>query len=275
MAVMVPVARWNDGGETEKFMRFTESWRSVKTDGWAISKAGVEGSKDKLNAALSLIDYAYSVQGQILMSYGPDAFIKVKNANVVVETWEDVADKYYTFNFNGVQMPVIAEATEEELWAKKGGNYTNYARQLLGSTLSFAKSQAFEVQCTHAVGREGAQQIAVAIGFGTIKHPELAVCDNMWYTSIPTNLPTTKGEEDRLAALGNLASSGKFSQSKNNTNCLVNLISGGWAAFSELAGAEVATPAAAAALVSETWGGSVYLKVKSDAWTRLLTFYAK
>ncbi|MBR6687565.1 MAG: hypothetical protein IKL77_02290 [Clostridia bacterium] len=275
MAVMVPVARWNDGGETEKFMRFTESWRSVKTDGWAISKAGVEGSKDKLNAALSLIDYAYSVQGQILMSYGPDAFIKVKNANVVVETWEDVADKYHTFNFNGVQMPMIAEATEEELWAKKGGNYTNYARQLLGSTLSFAKSQAFEVQCTHAVGREGAQQIAVAIGFGTIKHPELAVCDNMWYTSIPTNLPTTKGEEDRLAALGNLASSGKFSQSKNNTNCLVNLISGGWAAFSELAGAEVATPAAAAALVSETWGGSVYLKVKSDAWTRLLTFYAK
>ena len=275
MAVMVPVARWNDGGETEKFMRFTESWRSVKTDGWAISKAGVEGSKDKLNAALKLIDYAYSVQGQILMSYGPDAFIKVKNANVVVETWEDVADKYHTFNFNGVQMPVIADATEEELWSKAGGNYTNYARQLLGSTLSFAKSQAFEVQCTHAVGREGAQQIAVAIGFGTIKHPELAVCDNMWYTSIPTNLPTTKAEEDRLAELGNLASSGKFSQSSNNTNCLVNLISGGWAAFSELAGAEVATPAAAAALVSETWGGSVYLKVKSDAWTRLLTFYAK
>ena len=30
MAVMVPVARWNDG-TGEKFMRFTESWRSVKT----------------------------------------------------------------------------------------------------------------------------------------------------------------------------------------------------------------------------------------------------
>ena len=209
------------------------------------------------------------------MSYGPDAFIKVKNANVVVETWEDVADKYHTFNFNGVQMPMIADATEEELWSKAGGNYTNYARQLLGSTLSFAKSQAFEVQCTHAVGREGAQQIATAIGFGTIKHPELAVCDNMWYTSIPTNLPTTAQEETILAALGNLASSGKFSQSKNNTNCLVNLISGGWAAFSELAGAEAATPAAAATLVSETWGGSQYLMVKTLAWTRLLTFYAK
>ncbi len=274
MAVMVPVARWNDG-TGEQFMRFTESWRSVKTDGWAISAAGVAGNTDKLNAALKLIDYAYSVQGQILMSYGPDAFIKVKNANVVVETWEDVADKYYTFNFNGVQMPVIAEATEEELWAKAGGNYTNYARQLLGSTLSFAKSQAFEVQCTHEVGREGAQQIATAIGFGTIKHPELAICDNMWYTSIPTNLPTNANEETVLAELGNLASSGKFSQSKGKTNALVDLISHGWTGFSSIAGSEVTSAAAAAELVSGEWGGSQYLMVKTLAWTRLLTFYAK
>ncbi len=273
MAVMVPVARWNDG-TGEQFMRFTESWRSVKTDGWAISKAGVEGSKDKLHAALKLIDYAYSVQGQILMSYGPDAFIKVKNANVVVETWEDVADKYYTFNFNGVQMPVIADATEEELWAKADGNYTNYARRYLGSTLSFAKSQAFEVQCTHSVGREGAQQIAAAIGFGTIKHPELAVCDNMWYTSIPTNLPTNKGEEDKLASYTNLASSGVFSQSKGNPNAFVHLIGGGWAAFNELAGTAVSTPEAAAQIVAGDWSGELYLAVKSAAWTRLLLFYS-
>ena len=71
MAVMVPVARWFDGtDENGVYMRFTESWRSVKTDGWGISKAGVEGSEDKLKAALSLIDYAYSEKGQILMSYG-------------------------------------------------------------------------------------------------------------------------------------------------------------------------------------------------------------
>ncbi|MBR5382657.1 MAG: hypothetical protein IK133_02445, partial [Clostridia bacterium] len=41
MAVMVPVALWFDGTEGGVFMRFTESWRSVKTDGWGISKAGV------------------------------------------------------------------------------------------------------------------------------------------------------------------------------------------------------------------------------------------
>ncbi|MDE6579852.1 MAG: hypothetical protein K2K41_04890, partial [Ruminiclostridium sp.] len=71
MAVMVPVALWQDGTEGGKWMRFTESWRSVKTDGWAISVEGTKDSKDKLNAALTLIDYAYSEKGQILMSYGP------------------------------------------------------------------------------------------------------------------------------------------------------------------------------------------------------------
>ena len=37
MAVMVPVACWQDGTEGGNYMRFTESWRSVKTDGWGIS----------------------------------------------------------------------------------------------------------------------------------------------------------------------------------------------------------------------------------------------
>ena len=73
MAVMVPVARWDDG-TGEQFMRFTESWRSVKTDGWGISKSGVGDSTDKLNACLALIDFAYSEEGQILMSYGPEAW---------------------------------------------------------------------------------------------------------------------------------------------------------------------------------------------------------
>ncbi|MDE7244315.1 MAG: hypothetical protein K2O18_10135, partial [Oscillospiraceae bacterium] len=139
MAAMVPVARWYDGSSDEGvYMRFTESWRSVKTDGWGISKAGVGSDTDKLNACLALIDFAYSEKGQILMSYGPDAFIKTGE----------------TFNFNGEPKPVIADATKEELWEKASGNYTNYARNYLGSTLSFLKSQAFEYQCTHEVGQQ-------------------------------------------------------------------------------------------------------------------------
>ena len=223
MAVMVPVARWFDGtNENGVYMRFTESWRSVKTDGWAISKAGVGDDKNKLDAALALIDYAYSEKGQILMSYGPDAFIQTK---------ED--GSYQMFNFNGKLMPVIAEATFAELWDEASGNYTNYARMYLGSTLSFVKSQAFEYQCTHIVGKEGAGKISNAIALGLIKHPQLAVTENPWYSIVPTSLPTTASENDAIALLTNLSSSGKYSQSKNKTNLFIDIITSGFVVIEE------------------------------------------
>ena len=254
MAVMVPVACWYDGtSEDGVYMRFTESWRSVKTDGWGISKAGVGDDTNKLNAALSLIDFAYSDKGMILMSYGPDAFIK---------TNED--GSYVTFNFNGTEMPVIADATYAELWEKASGNYTNYARQYLGSTLSFAKSQAFEYQCTQEVGKEGAGYISNAIGLGTIKHPELALTANPWYTSVPTVLPTTRVENDMVNSYSELKT--KFSSSKGDENILVDLIATGY--NDDMYDAEDA-----AATVSEDWGGMQYLNIKQDAWDRLLEYY--
>ena len=257
MAVMVPVARWFDGSDPNGvYMRFTESWRSVKTDGWAISKAGVGNDQNKLFAALALIDFAYSEKGQILMSYGPDAFIKTK------------ADgSYVLFNFNGKMMPVIADATFDELWEKANGNYTNYARQYLGSTLSFVKSQAFEYQCTHPVGKEGAAKISNAIAFGTIKHPELAITSNPWYTSVPTVLPNTKAENDTLATYTNLSASGRFSQSAKQTNLFVDIISGGYAKT------ETGSRSATLDTVINSWKGNAYLVLKENAWQKLLKYY--
>lgn len=254
MAVMVPVACWYDGtNEDGVFMRFTESWRSVKTDGWGISKAGVGDDTNKLNAALALIDYAYSEKGMILMSYGPDAFIKTNDDG-----------SYVTFNFNGKEMPVIADATYAELWEKASGNYTNYARQFLGSTLSFAKSQAFEYQCTQEVGKEGAGKISTAIGLGTIKHPELAVTENPWYTSVPTVLPTTRVENDMVNSYSELKTN--FSLNKDGANMLVDLIASGY-------NDDIYDAEDAAAVVSEDWGGLQYLNIKQDAWDRLLEYY--
>ncbi len=255
MAAMVPVARWYDGTDPNGvYMRFTESWRSVKTDAWAISKEGIGDDTDKLYAALALIDYAYSAKGQILMSYGPDEFIKT-NAD----------GSYVTFSFNGTDMPVIADVTEELLWSLASGNYTNFARQYLGSTLSFAKSQAFEYQCTCAIGKEGAGYISTAIGLGTIKHPELAVVDNMWYTSIPTTLPSTKVEIDTLNTYTELTN--KFKSSKNTENILVDQISGGYTIDG------VTDAQSAVELVKSTWSGEQYLILKQNAWNRLLKFY--
>ncbi len=255
MAVMVPVARWNDG-TGEKFMRFTESWRSVKTGGWAISKAGVGDDTNKLNALLALIDYAYSPEGQILMSYGPDAFIKTNSDG-----------SYVTFNFNGKQMPVIADKTYDELWEKAKGNYTNYARMYLGSTLSFVKSQAFEYQCTHEVGKEGAGYISTAIGLGTIHHPELALTSNAWYTSVPTVLPTTDVANQTINGFTELGASGNFGQGKDQTNLLVDIICSGFT------GEGTASADQTVKTVSETWHGSQYLELKEAAWQELVTYY--
>ena len=245
MAVMVPVSKWNDG-KSETYMRFTESWRSVKTDGWGISKAGVGSDTNKLNACLKLIDYAYSPEGTILMSYGPDAFIK----------------KGETFNFNGEEMPVIADATRAELWDKAKGNYTNYARMYLGSTLSFMKSQAFEYQCTTEVGREGAGYISNAIALGTIKHPELALASNMWYTSVPTVLPTTKADNDLINSYTNLTKQFSSSKGDDQVNVMVDLIAKGSA--QGFSGADT---------VKNDYQGASYLQVKEQAWEELQDFY--
>ena len=251
MAIMIPVSRWFDGTNEEGvYMRFTESWRSVKNGNcWAISKKGVGDDEAKLNALLALIDYTYSEKGQILMSYGPDAFIKTKDDG-----------SYETFNFNGKEMPVVADGTLENLWALANGNYTNFARRYLGSTLSFIKSQAFEYQCTHEVGKEGAGKLSAAIALGTIKHPELALTENPWYTSVPTTLPQYTTETDELNKLSDLSSnfSGDFNLFDD---IVVNGIPNGL------------TAAEQAAVVENDWYGFTYTELKNDAWMRLKDYY--
>ncbi|MCR5584412.1 MAG: hypothetical protein K6F63_03125, partial [Lachnospiraceae bacterium] len=259
MAVMVPVARWYDGSDTNGvYMRFTESWRSVKTDAWAISVKGIANDDNKLYAALSLIDYAYSEKGQILMSYGPDAFIKTK------------ADgSYETFNFNGKEMPIISDATYEALWKLAAGNYTNFARFYLGSTLSFVKSQAFEYQCTHEVGKEGASKISAAIALGTIKHPELALTSNPWYTIVPTVLPNTTVETDLLNSYTEItnSASGYFGSGKGQKNLFVDLIAKGYTDD------VLSSKANTLKTVTETWNGKSYLALKQSAWKKIVDFY--
>ena len=266
--IMVPVAKWDDG-DGAKFMRFTESWRSAKTEGWALTVAGCAADTNKLNAALTLIDYAFSVQGQITMSYGPDEFIKVKDASVEVKTWEDVPKKYETFNFNGVQMPVVADATFAECQKLTGGNYTNYARQYLGSTLNgFPKSQAFEYQMTHEIGKKGAAILSAGIAAGVIKHPLLKVnTENMWYTQVPTVFPTTAEQTNTLNGYTDLTT--RFSTSKGGESEYYNILLNGYGA---IAGADP-TAQGYADFVKNNWSGQAYLLIKQAQWKVLSDYY--
>lgn len=266
--ILVPVAKWDDG-DGAKFMRFTESWRSAKTEGWALTVAGCAADTNKLHAALTLIDYAFSVQGQITMSYGPDEFIKVKDASVEVKTWDDVAKKYETFDFNGTQMPVVADATFAECQKLTGGNYTNYARQYLGSTLNgFPKSQAFEYQMTHAIGKKGAAIMSAAISKGILKHPLLTVnTANMWYTQVPTVFPTTAEQTNTLNGYTDLST--RFSTSKGGENEFYNIILNG---YGSIAGAETSAQGYAD-FVKNSWSGQAYLLIKQAQWKVLSDYY--
>ena len=256
MAVITPVARWYDGTDPNGvYMRFTESWRSVKDAGVAITKAGC--SEDQLYAALAMIDYAYSKDGQILQSYGPNDFIK-----------QDASGNLVMFDFNGEQWPEIADSTRTELWAMPNtpGNYTNYARYYLGSTLTFLKSQAFEYQCTADVGREGAGYISKAIGLGVIKHPKLGLTsDNYWYTIVPSALPVDEQQTSIINGLTDITgNSGRFGTSKGSTNEFVDIIINGYA------NQTVTSAQAAAAQVTNDWRGTAYIGVMQDAWDLLL-----
>lgn len=267
IAVMVPVAKWYENAEGV-WERFTESWRSVKTDGWAITAAGAGADTNKLNAALTLIDFAFSIQGQITMSYGPDTFIKTKDATVEVKTWDDVAKKYETFNFNGKQMPVVSDECFASCQELTGGNYTNYARRYLGSTLNgFPKSQAFEYQMTSEVGKKGSAVLAAAIAAGVIKHPELAVASNMWYTSVPTVFPTTAEQTNALKGYADLT--GNFQQVKDGVCVFFEIVKNGFTVIDGVDG----NAAAYADYVKNSWGGMQYLIIKNAQWSTLKTFY--
>ncbi len=262
-AIMNPVALWQDGTEGGKWMRFVESWRGVKTQGWCIN-ADIADDPDKLAAALALVDFPWSKEGSVLMTYGPDSFIDG------------------TTEYKGQEIPKMSEQNLADFARLGKGNFTNYARKYLGTTLGigFVKDQGFEYQCTTANGRAGSLIVGQAIAMGVIKHigPELS--DNMFYTQVPTTLPTTEQEDD---IIGNLSAlSDNFSKSNGKYGCYIDMITNGFGG--ETASARVAplgeklpaTAADFAALVSnkETgMGGETYELILNEAWVKALEYY--
>ena len=259
-AIMNPVALWQDGTEGGEWMRFVESWRGVKTQGWCIN-ADIASDPDKLAAALALVDYPWSAEGSILMTYGPEAFIDG------------------TTEYKGQQIPKMSEQNLADFDRLGGGNFTDYARKYLGTTLGigFVKDQGFEYQCTTANGRAGASIVGQGIAMGVIKHigPELS--ENMFYTQVPTTLPTTSQEDDLIAGLAAL--SDNFSKSNGEYGCYIDIITNGLggetssAAIAPLGETLPATAADFAALVSGDMGGATYEYILNQAWQKALEYY--
>lgn len=219
--VLTPVSKWDvdgDGNHTD-IMRFTESWRSTKTGGLGLNgNLAKPGNEAKLKAALQLVDYLYSEDGQIVSTYGPMA----ENADGKGGFWynEKATDaqvsagnyftykgvKYSGYMFEGKATPTITSKLYDSFngktvneWATSSNSnvsgaklsFTNYARYLIGSTLPVGvKNQSFENQLTSKMGQEGANKVGTALDKGVVKGMSLKIdANNYWYTCAPTSLP--------------------------------------------------------------------------------------
>lgn len=153
--IVTPVSKWDTTGKKTTFnsentegytvMRFMESWRAVKTTGFALAAHLAEPNESaKLEAALKFVDYLYSNDGQILMCFGTLAEDKetskggfwygeeqtdVTLATVAEPTYtgssmykvkEEYQGQYLVFNnkvyttetlYNGKMVPTLTQAT--------------------------------------------------------------------------------------------------------------------------------------------------------------------
>lgn len=159
--IVTPVSKWDvDGnGEHETIMRFTESWRSTKDSGFCVPRNVCEGNPQKLAAILAFIDYFFSNDGQILMTYGPKAddaqgtngfwyAEKQTNVNVANVAYKEEGSDQYTVNeankgkyfiyknevytgtfYNGRQVPTISTNSMNAFLGKAVNGYTLGAAQ--------------------------------------------------------------------------------------------------------------------------------------------------
>lgn len=190
LAPMMPaVANWDDGDDSTSYFHFTESVRSVKTDGWCINVKLME-DLPKFKKALELFNYPYTEEGNTLVSYGPSAWLEE------TPTVEYMGEKVPTLNAKA-----LAELNDPTIG---NGNYTNYYRFFLGGTLpiGYVKQQGMEFQCTHPTGQAGLDRVIAAWSAGTLKRitPKLAEGQNPFYSMVPTTFSFTKIEENLKAS---------------------------------------------------------------------------
>ncbi|MDE7086948.1 MAG: hypothetical protein K2O67_02025, partial [Clostridia bacterium] len=259
-SIITPVSKWNDG-TGEKKMRFTESWRSVKDTGFAVPLDAVKSDPQKLAAVLAFIDYMFSPDGQIELTYGPMAtnaesdggfWYNPKATQAQIDAgqyFEFNGEKYYSdvFYANKYQPKVtdkvkqlyygkdvnglnISKSSAAKKWVQAQGcqrDYTAFARHVLGTATNIGnKLQSFEYQMTSEMGIKGAKLVSNAIDKGVIKHvvPTLTgINDNPWYACVPTLLPYSTAEKSTNAEAIKVSNHGKDGYFSNDKNVKTNL----------------------------------------------------
>ena len=184
-----------------KYVHFTESWRSVKSQGWCLN-ADLANDPTKLERALAFVDYFYSAEGQELNSFGPASYGYINGKT----------------NYMGKEIAKLSDKALEQLNDNSigGGSYTNYLRLYVGATLpvGYVKEQGMEYQMTTEKTRNGLAIINKAIELGTYYHLELETVNTIksdkFFTISPSSFPISSGESTTKTALEAADKLGQF-----------------------------------------------------------------
>lgn len=213
--VISPVAKWNGSNE---FSRFHESWRSVKTEGWAIS-GNLENNPEKLKRALAVFDYFWTDEGQQLMSYGPDSYLA-----------KDASGKVQTIKYMGRDVPKLSDKTLEQLRTLQDYNYTNYYRYYVGGTypIGYIKEQGMEYQCNVPEGKRGLDKVEKAIEYKVMVGPDVTWTDkDKWNWIVPTTFAFDSAEAKSVEQNYKLLDD-YINNTNNKNNVWSNIVMYGW-----------------------------------------------
>jgi putative aldouronate transport system substrate-binding protein len=216
-SILPAVADWRGDG---KYFHYTESWRSVKTEGWFIT-ADTAKDASQLSRSLALFDYLYSDEGNRLMSYGPDGYL-AKNSDGTIKTMA----------YQGKQVPVLSDDCKKELKELAAGNYTNYYRYWLGATypVGYVKQQGMEYQTVQALAQPGLDDINNAIALGVLQHVNFKSNTDHFYDIVPTTLAFNEAEQTQLNSnFANLSS--QISNDKSKSNVWSNIVMEGFGTY--------------------------------------------
>ena len=254
VSVLPAVADWDDGVEGN-FIHYTESWRSVKTQGWFITSQ-TKNDEKKLKRALKLFDYLYSEEGNRLMSYGPDEYLaKDENGNI----------QY--MDYQGKQVPVLSTDCKQEMADLTGGNYTNYYRYYLGGTLpvGYIKEQGMEYQTVSSKAQPSLNVLNKAIQYGVLQHVNHKT-DNASHMNdiVPTTLPFNQAENTSLGAdykdLNKV-----FTSTKTEIQTISYVVMKGWGSYDNV---DFSSKTNYLNTVNTTLKLTTFTKIYNDAYTR-------
>lgn len=306
----------NCDGKADTIMRFTESWRSIKNTGFCVLYDSVKNDSKKLAAVLAFVDYIFSEDGQIDFTFGPqattqagaDGFWYNPEYNAATHKAEDgwgtfkyngktyasktaykggyiptVTDNmmnlFYGKTVNGFYLPASDDQKQEIGYsiAKLPGNYTDTARDIIGTTLPLGlKHQGFEYQCTAKCGLDGTAIVNQAVVNGVIKHVSTEIGSNKWYVEAPTALPLSAQQAAWVKSdCKDLKGTAFVNSSSTNRNIAIYIMFNGYnTAITVDTDTNLPKDAAGVVELAKTkYNLGTYEKYMKEAWANALDMY--